>query len=222
MIRILLSTRLGERRMTQSDLARVTGIRSQTINELYHDFAERVNLDDLDLICEALDCDLEDLIVREPNIERRVKEVRHIPQTVSKSRKKYPPISCPDARYASGLFSSPSLRSWMVCPSGMMIATLPPHSSAALIRSSADQRFIRTLLLIACLLLIPRTSARSVCFFPVMESSPLMMSDTVMCSSTPFMYRVHQNQLLVNLFYFKVNQKSLSKLLTSKPKRCTM
>ena len=76
MIRILLSTRLGERRMTQSDLARVTGIRSQTINELYHDFAERVSLDDLDLICEALDCDLEDLIVREPNIERRVKEVR--------------------------------------------------------------------------------------------------------------------------------------------------
>ena len=49
MIRILLSTRLGERRMTQSELARVTGIRSQTINELYHDFAERVNLDDLDL-----------------------------------------------------------------------------------------------------------------------------------------------------------------------------
>lgn len=88
MIRILLSTRLGKRWMTQSDLARVTGIRSQTINELYHDFAERVNLDDLDLICEALDCDLEDLIVREPNIEHRVKEVRHIPQTVSKSRKK--------------------------------------------------------------------------------------------------------------------------------------
>ena len=50
MIRILLSTRLGERRMTQSELARATGIRSQTINELYHDFAERVSLDDLDLI----------------------------------------------------------------------------------------------------------------------------------------------------------------------------
>ena len=31
MIRILLSTRLGERRMTQSELARATGIRSQTI-----------------------------------------------------------------------------------------------------------------------------------------------------------------------------------------------
>ena len=55
MIRIMLSTRLGERRMTQSELARATGIRSQTINEMYHDFSDRVNLDDLDLICEALD-----------------------------------------------------------------------------------------------------------------------------------------------------------------------
>lgn len=49
MIRILLSTRLGERRMTQTELARATGIRAQTINELYHDFAERISLDDLDL-----------------------------------------------------------------------------------------------------------------------------------------------------------------------------
>lgn len=47
MIRILLSTRLGERRMTQSELARATGIRSQTINELYHDFADRVSLDEI-------------------------------------------------------------------------------------------------------------------------------------------------------------------------------
>lgn len=88
MIRILLSTRLGERRMTQIELARATGIRAQTINELYHDFADRVNLDDLDLICEALDCDLCDLIIREPNEERRVKEIRRIPRTVNKSRKK--------------------------------------------------------------------------------------------------------------------------------------
>ena len=101
MIRILLSTRLGERRMTQSELARATGIRSQTINELYHDFAERVSLDDLDLICEALDCELDDLIVREPNPERRVKEVRHIPQTVNKSRNN---LSCPDASSVRAFF----------------------------------------------------------------------------------------------------------------------
>lgn len=88
MIRIMLSTRLGERRMTQSELARATGIRSQTINEMYHDFSDRVNLDDLDLICEALDCTLSDLLIYEPNAVRRVKEVRRIPKTVSKSRKK--------------------------------------------------------------------------------------------------------------------------------------
>lgn len=67
MIRILLSTRLGELRWTQADLARKTGIRPSTINDLYHDLAERINLEHLDLICEALDCDISDIIVRIPN-----------------------------------------------------------------------------------------------------------------------------------------------------------
>ena len=47
-IRILLSTRLGERRWTQADLARKTGIRPSTINEMYHELCERVNLEHLD------------------------------------------------------------------------------------------------------------------------------------------------------------------------------
>ncbi len=73
MIRILLSTRLGERRWTQADLARSTGIRPSTINDLYHELAERVSLEHLDLICEALGCELSDLIVREPNREPRTR-----------------------------------------------------------------------------------------------------------------------------------------------------
>lgn len=73
MIRILLSTRLGERRWTQADLARKTGIRPSTINDLYHEMADRVNLEHLDLICEALDCELSDLIVRDPNNEIRIR-----------------------------------------------------------------------------------------------------------------------------------------------------
>ena len=76
MIRILLSTRLGELRWTQADLARVTGIRPNTINELYHEIAERVSLEHLDLICEALECDLEDLIVREPNKKPKKRKQR--------------------------------------------------------------------------------------------------------------------------------------------------
>lgn len=69
MIRILLSTRLGERRWTQADLARATGIRPSTINDLYHELADRVNLEHLELICEALGCDLSDLIIRVPDNE---------------------------------------------------------------------------------------------------------------------------------------------------------
>lgn len=67
MVRIYLSRLLGERRWTQADLARKTGIRPNTINEYYHELAQRVSLEHLDLICEALGCDLGDLISREPN-----------------------------------------------------------------------------------------------------------------------------------------------------------
>lgn len=67
MIKILLSSRLGDRRWTQADLARKTGIRPTTISELYHEMVDRVNLEHLDLICEALECDLSDLIAYVPN-----------------------------------------------------------------------------------------------------------------------------------------------------------
>ena len=76
MIRILLSTRLGELKWTQADLARKTGIRPTTINELFHEILERVTLDHLDLICEALDCELTELIIRVPNTEKRVEHTR--------------------------------------------------------------------------------------------------------------------------------------------------
>ena len=55
------------RSWTQRDLSRVTGIRPNTINDLYHEMTERVSLEELDLICEALNCQLSDLIVREAN-----------------------------------------------------------------------------------------------------------------------------------------------------------
>ena len=57
MIKILLSKKLGELRLTQADLARATGIRPNTINELYHELTERVN------------CELDELIIRVPNKE---------------------------------------------------------------------------------------------------------------------------------------------------------
>lgn len=67
MIKIRLSTLLGERKWTQADLSRRTGIRPNTINELYHEMAERVNLEQLDRICEVLGCDLSELLVYIPS-----------------------------------------------------------------------------------------------------------------------------------------------------------
>ncbi len=71
MIKIHLSRILGERRWTQAELAKKTGIRPSTINEMYHEIIERVNLDYLDLICEALDCEVSDILEYIPNKQRR-------------------------------------------------------------------------------------------------------------------------------------------------------
>lgn len=51
----------------------MTGIRPSTINDLYHELTDRVSLDHLDLICEALNCELSDIMIREENAEVRVK-----------------------------------------------------------------------------------------------------------------------------------------------------
>lgn len=64
MIKILLHIRLGERRMTQAALARKTGIRPNTISELYNQWTDRVSLEQLDRICDVLGCDLSDLLIR--------------------------------------------------------------------------------------------------------------------------------------------------------------
>ena len=72
-IRILLSARLGEKRWTQANLSRATGIRPSTIGDLYNEMVERVNLDHLDLICEALECEVSDILKREKNEQPRVK-----------------------------------------------------------------------------------------------------------------------------------------------------
>ena len=67
MIRIKLSARMGELRCTQAALSRKTGIRPATICELYNELPSRVNLEHLDNICEVLNCDICDILVREPS-----------------------------------------------------------------------------------------------------------------------------------------------------------
>lgn len=67
MVKIHLSRLLGERKMTQVDLSRATGIRPNTINEWYHEIAVRLNTEHIDKICEVLDCRIEELIEYTPN-----------------------------------------------------------------------------------------------------------------------------------------------------------
>ena len=65
MIRILLSTRLGEKRLRQSELAERTHIRPGTINMMYHDISDRISLHELDKICHILECEITDILVRD-------------------------------------------------------------------------------------------------------------------------------------------------------------
>ena len=57
-----LSAMLGERRWTQKDLARKTGIRPTTIGEMYHELATQIKFTHLVRICDALGCEISDLL----------------------------------------------------------------------------------------------------------------------------------------------------------------
>lgn len=62
MVKIHLSRILGERRITQAELSRMTGIRPATIHELYNETAQRIKISHIELICHYLNCQLFDLI----------------------------------------------------------------------------------------------------------------------------------------------------------------
>lgn len=67
MIKIYLSKILGERRWTQAEFSRKTGIRPSTVNLYYHELIERINVDDLDKMCEILNCNLDEIMEYIPN-----------------------------------------------------------------------------------------------------------------------------------------------------------
>lgn len=54
MVRINLAVLLAKKKWKQSDLVRMTGIRTNTINDMYHEFAISIKLEHIDKICKAL------------------------------------------------------------------------------------------------------------------------------------------------------------------------
>lgn len=64
-VRFLISDWLGKKKMTQKELSDRTGIRPATISALYHDKAKRIELEQLDKICDVFECQPGDLMVKE-------------------------------------------------------------------------------------------------------------------------------------------------------------
>ena len=61
MIKCHLSRIMGEKRLRVSDVMRVTGINRGTINRLYYETAERVELQAVEKLCRHLECGVGDL-----------------------------------------------------------------------------------------------------------------------------------------------------------------
>ena len=61
MIKCNLSRLMGEHKLKISDLAVATGINRGTLTRLYHETAERVELDVIDKLCAHFSCQIQDL-----------------------------------------------------------------------------------------------------------------------------------------------------------------
>ncbi|QKK04115.1 MAG: helix-turn-helix transcriptional regulator [Pseudomonadota bacterium] len=61
MIKCHLSSLMGEKKLRIADVARETGLNRNTVTRLYHETATRVELDQIDALCEFLDCGVGEL-----------------------------------------------------------------------------------------------------------------------------------------------------------------
>jgi putative transcriptional regulator len=59
---IKLDQILAERKMSQHELSRLTGIRQPSINEMCRNQTSRLPLENLAKVCEVLDCDISDVL----------------------------------------------------------------------------------------------------------------------------------------------------------------
>jgi putative transcriptional regulator len=62
MIKCHLSRVLGERKLKISDVTRDTGINRGTLTRLYHETAERIELESISQLCAYLGCQVSDLL----------------------------------------------------------------------------------------------------------------------------------------------------------------
>ena len=71
MIKIKLSEIMGREKMTRKRLSELTGIRPNTIGDLYREDVKKIDLQTLDKICAVFDCCVSDLIEYIPDDKQR-------------------------------------------------------------------------------------------------------------------------------------------------------
>ena len=60
-VRIRISKLMGERKMNMRELSQLTGIRPNTISNLYYEEAKRIEINQIAALCSALKCSVGDL-----------------------------------------------------------------------------------------------------------------------------------------------------------------
>ena len=71
MIKIILSDLLGKHKMTQSALAKATNIRPATISKMYYEESKRLDISQLNHICQVFNCEISDLLEYVPDVEKK-------------------------------------------------------------------------------------------------------------------------------------------------------
>jgi len=67
MIKNNLSKILGEKRMRMTELCRLTGLSQNTVFRIYHDQIANISLDTVNKLCNALECNTQDLFEHIPD-----------------------------------------------------------------------------------------------------------------------------------------------------------
>ena len=60
-VKIKVSNLLGEHKMSMKQLSELTGIRPNTISNLYHEDIKRIEITQIEALCRAFHCRVEDI-----------------------------------------------------------------------------------------------------------------------------------------------------------------
>ena len=74
MVKIKLSELLGKHKMNQKTLSKLTNIRPASVSKMYYEETKRVDIDQINSICKALDCEVSELFEYIPDTDKNTEE----------------------------------------------------------------------------------------------------------------------------------------------------